>query len=890
MANHQDGPASYLFQPVHLERLTSIEAEIRENDDEKVIQGLRSIPVGACVFRGLPFDVHGVARVGAAPTALSTSPFTAKWLVFLHAAREGTVDRREDNIISPMKGAGLLNKPAAKYTITYADGSSSSAPISRRHEINSFSKGWGENTIRAVPHLSPAAVHQHHEQQRVADPVPVGSWGQSQTRVSYNHYLPWLNQLYAWENPHPTREITTIECRADTDEVFLFGLCAGNVETNPLRWERRKKAVIDISQFLPVGEAFDPKMDEFGRFSQIGVDLGQIISASPQNLYPDDSWESTHNNLLPELSESLVVIEYTAHRSACFHLADGTIISEVQIGESYGSTPSTMARPVAPSHHRIKIRVVETGRSVPIPVKLHIHGDSGEYLAPVDRHRIPNEGWFEDYSADFIHMPATGSVGANGLLSGRHFCAYINGETSVDVPLGTIYIEVSKGYEITPMRRRLEIDAQTDIINIELERVLNWRDRGWVTADTHVHFLSPTTALIEGAAEGVNVVNLLASQWGELMTNAGDFDGKTTWGSEEAGGDGEYLVRVGTENRQHVLGHISLLGYEGQIIAPMTVGGPDESALGDPIEVLLTEWARMCKAKNGVVIVPHFPNPRLENAAAIVDGSVDGVEMTSWGNLHLGIDPYSLSDWYRYLNCGYHVAAVGGTDKMSASTAVGTSRTYARIEKNVGFTYETWKEAIRRGETFVTYGPLVDFQVDGMPMGSAIRMSSSGGTVSIAWEVASVTIPVTEVDLVANGEIVERYRVSDWKPVIKADDTIRGEWTVPVKKSVWFALIVRGHYPEKREIIASHTSAVMVTVDGAELYVEHDALSILEQIEGSLAYIDTIGTRADEKRYKELRLVLESVHRRLHNRMHQSGHFHDHTPVADHSEHHTGGA
>jgi len=28
--------------------------------------------------------------------------------------------------------------------------------------------------------------------------------------------------------------------------------------------------------------------------------------------------------------------------------------------------------------------------------------------------------------------------------------------------------------------------------------------------------------------------------------------------------------------------------------------------------------------------------------------------------------PYSLSDWYRYLNCGYLVAAVGGTDKMSA--------------------------------------------------------------------------------------------------------------------------------------------------------------------------------------------------------------------------------
>ncbi len=133
--------------------------------------------------------------------------------------------------------------------------------------------------------------------------------------------------------------------------------------------------------------------------------------------------------------------------------------------------------------------------------------------------------------------------------------------------------------------------------------------------------------------------------------------------------DGEYLLRVGTENRQYILGHISLLGYSGRIIAPMTTGGPDEAALGDPIEILLTEWARQCKKQGGVVILPHFPNPRLEHAAAIVGGDIDGVEMTSWGDLYSGINPYSLCDWYRYLNCGYFVAAVGGTDKMASTTS-----------------------------------------------------------------------------------------------------------------------------------------------------------------------------------------------------------------------------
>ena len=441
-----------------------------------------------------------------------------------------------------------------------------------------------------------------------------------------------------------------------------------------------------------------------------------------------------------------------------------------------------------------------------------------------------------------------------------------------------MYVEVSKGFEIRPVRKIVEVTEDTDEIVIELEKVLPWREKGWVTADTHVHFLSPMSALLEGSAEGVNVVNLLASQWGELMTNVGDFDGKTTWGSREAGGDGEYLVRVGTENRQHVLGHISLLGYSGRIIAPMTTGGPDESAIGDPIEILLTEWARQCKKQGGLVVLPHFPNPRAEQAASIVSEEVDALEMTSWGNLYGGIDPYSLSDWYRYLNCGYLVAAVGGTDKMSANTAVGTVRTYARLAPDELFTYEAWMDAVRRAETFVTYGPLLDLTVDGHPMGSRIEMSASGGTVDVTWQVASATVPMSRVELVVNGEIRESVAVSP--------EAESGHWSVKVDKSSWLALLVRGHYADKPEIIAAHSSPVMVSVEGSPMLAAADAVTILEQIEGALAYLDTVGTRAEDVAYKRMRLVLTSAHRSLHNRMHQLGTFHAHTPVTDHAEHH----
>jgi len=380
----------------------------------------------------------------------------------------------------------------------------------------------------------------------------------------------------------------------------------------------------------------------------------------------------------------------------------------------------------------------------------------------------------------------------------------------------------------------------------------------------------------------VNVVNVLTTQWGENFTNIGDFDGKTTLGAKESGGDGEHLVRVGTENRQHILGHISLLGYRGRMITPMTTGGPDESALGDPVSVLLTEWARQCRQQGGLAVLPHFPNPRAEHAASIAAGEIDAVEMTSWGKFYGGIDPYSLSDWYRYLNCGYRVPAVGGTDKMSADTAVGTVRTYARLRDGQAFTYEDWMEAVRRGETFVTYGPLVEFMVDGRSMGSRISLPASGGTLDITWQAASVTVPMTRVELIVNGEIRESGSIGG---AVLDPHQASGSWSLRVERSAWAALLVRGHYPGHPEIVAAHSSPVFIDVEGSALMEAADAVTILELIEGAAAYLDTLGTRADERACKRMRLVLASAHRGLHNRLHQSGIYHDHDPLSNHPEH-----
>ncbi len=810
-------------------------------------------PSGSCVSWGIPFEIGEAVILTDKPVSIELAPTRARWLVFLHTSDLRPLEPGPGGIIAPMHGEGRLAEHAADYVIRYADGSEARVAIRRRHQIGAFRRRWGENCFEAVAHHKPYPQRADHEQ-------AMPSWGWSQTRVAPADDGPWVSWLWAWENPYPEKFIERLRFEPASGAVVISAISVGDVAELPLRWQPRRKARLVLAE----GEIFRPDLDRDGLLEQIQIDLGQVISATPRPVYPNDGWQDSYNNQLPEYSVATreILIEYTAHPEACFHLSGPSGGRLIPVSEVEGAGSDGLLHPVAPAEQTVTLRVVEHAGSRPVPVKLHIHGEWGEYLAPVDRHRILNPAWFEDYSVDFSHI-------LNWDERARaHACTYIRGETRIKLPVGKVYLEVSKGFEIRPVRKVVEITPETQQIEIELEKVLPWREQGWVTADTHVHFLSPATAMLEGAAEGVNVINLLASQWGELMTNVGDFDGRNTWGSREAGGDGEYLVRVGTENRQHVLGHISLLGYRGQIIAPMTSGGPDESALGDPVEILLTEWARQCRSQGGLVVVPHFPNPRAEHAAAIVSGDVDAIEMTSWQDHYSGIDPYSLSDWYRYLNCGYLVPAVGGTDKMAAVTAVGTVRTYARIDPRSPFSYESWKAAVRGGETFVTYGPLLEFTVDGQPMGSRITLTSQGGTVDVAWQVASVTVPMTRVELVVNGEIRESVAV--------APDAASGHWSVKIDRSAWLALLVRGHQPGKPEMIASHGTPVMVMVEGTPLLAAADAVTILDQIEGAIAYLDTVGTRADDRSYKRMRLALESAHRTLHNRMHQQGHYHEH--------------
>lgn len=819
---------------------------------------------GSRSFRGIPFDLGEVNRDNiillerGARVEISTGALLATYVLFLHAAEDR--DPEPDDAwgaSGPFNGGPAegndVGPEVATYTLEFVGGATTSIPVARRIAIQQRHISWGASAFAAEPAAEPVVLNTATEDFLLGQ-VASTAYGRSENRArsgrdSDEEHL-WM---YALPNPDPDKAIRSIRLDAGKERVAIYAISTTTLEQHPLRREPRQKAAVTLPPGVPLNALNE--IDSDTERARIGIDLGTVISTRALLNYDSDRWSGNEPDVQPAPSQRRVLVEYTAHPRAALHLdaVSGSVSSELTVENSAALKIEPVAsadRPV-----RILIRDEETGQ--PTPARIHLHGAAGEYLPPRGYHRKVNPHWFEDNYGEFI----------NGL---NQYC-YFPGEAIADLPLGEVFIEISRGYDTDPIRTSFIVDSDLEEISFDLKRRLDWRERGWISADTHVHFLSPQTALLEGKAEGVNVVNLLASQWGEMFSNVSDFDGHTVFGARDFGGDGEFVVRVGTENRQQVLGHISLLGYSGAMIHPLGTGGPSESALGDPLDTSMAEWAERCIEQGGLVVMPHGPNPQAERAADIVLELVHAIEMMTF-NPHDGqISPYGLYDWYRYLNLGYHLPIVGGSDKMSAASLLGGIRTYAQVER-ADFTYQQWMDAVRSGNTFVTVGPLIDFTVNGTTPGNRIDLSSDGGTLDIVWNVESVKVPIERVELIAGGEVVESFEAG-------GSMTASGSASFRIARSTWLALRVRGGYNGRSNDVAAHSSAIQVITGGRQVFSGTDAARVLHQIEGTIAWVDTLAPRGTADRYLRVRSSLESAHRQLHQRMHELGYGHNHSPL-----------
>jgi hypothetical protein len=192
--------------------------------------------------------------------------------------------------------------------------------------------------------------------------------------------------------------------------------------------------------------------------------------------------------------------------------------------------------PLGAADIRVEVRILADGE--PAPSRVRFVAADGRYLPPLGHREEINPGLLEDTGA--------------GLILGRDTYAYVPGQFCIDLPQGAIDVEVVKGFDHAPVRRSVAIDPTTSEIEIVLDRTIDLRAGGWRSSDSHVHFLAPSTALLQAAAEDLNWVHVLATELGDAFTSITDL----TWGDQHDA-SGQHAVIMGTENRQNMLGHLA---------------------------------------------------------------------------------------------------------------------------------------------------------------------------------------------------------------------------------------------------------------------------------------------------------------------------------------------
>jgi len=665
--------------------------------------------------------------------------------------------------------------------------------------------------------------------------------------VTSNSFLgPWICAL---PNPDPERQLTAVRLQAmSEDPLMVCGLTLFHGNTSPLRQER-----LSVYRFsLPEATAED--QDRW----KVDVDLGVIARTYAVHKFDPAAWLDSPEAGLGERFEPIkqgqyLYAEVTASRAATLTLHDLTNrqkykfeLGEVVPGRELEARPGGARVEILEADKTwLHAKVVDAGTGRPTPVRLAFRSRDGRYLPPYGHRTQINDEWFQDYGAD--------------LKLGDASFAYVDGTFQVELPVGEVYLEMTKGFEYQAVRKKLDIRPGQRELNLEIPRLVDLRSKGWVSADTHVHFLTPVTGVLEGQAEGLNLINVLAAQLGDLFTSVGDL----SYGPV-ASKDGETIVWMGTENRQHVLGHIGLLGVRGNPVYPMSASGPEESYLGDPLWSSLAEWADECREREGLAVGVHFPYPTGEVAADIIMGKLDAVEL--WpGNE--GFNTLRCMDWYRYLNCGYRLPVVGGTDKMGANEAVGANRAYVHLG-DAEFNFGSWAKAVRSGNTFMTTGPLLLFTVDGRAPGEEIKFRSGGGKLEVEARATSFC-PIHRLEVVFNGRAVASREQPEGtrEMVLKDEVQVSGPGWIAARCLSRYSSFGSGQVPNK----LAHTSPVYIVVPGQELFSPPAADYFLTLIDGAQSWVENLATRPDPDRFEKILRLFRDARAELHRRLHQQG-------------------
>jgi len=172
---------------------------------------------------------------------------------------------------------------------------------------------------------------------------------------------------------------------------------------------------------------------------------------------------------------------------------------------------------------------------------------------------------------------------------------------------------------------------------------------------------------------------------------------------------------------------------------------------------------------------------------------------------------------------GFKLPAGGGTDATMNYAApirgtLGQNRVYVWVP-GWPSTIEIWMNGLKRGQTFATNGPLVEFKLGGEMVGSELKFESAQAAVPFTAKLRSI-VPVDHLEVVCNGTVAQSLLMGG--PMTSVD--MKG--MMPLKESGWCLLRAwseKAEYPVMDKYTYATTSPVYITIGGKRAYSREDA-------------------------------------------------------------------
>jgi hypothetical protein len=446
-----------------------------------------------------------------------------------------------------------------------------------------------------------------------------------------------------------------------------------------------------------------------------------------------------------------------------------------------------------------------------------------------------------------------------------------NGQFNIELPPGKAIVHIERGKEFAPIDKQLEVvEGRTTSLTIKLHRWIDMQKRGWYSADMHVHFINKELNVKKpdqisnvlriykqmALADDVNFVPLL-SFWNENVESWPDWPGGPSVRADDV-----HIVTLGNEEIERIsdrdgpafesLGAPLFFGLSKPVYAPRK----DDTY---PCDAVLCRIARKTSPH---CLIDNDKALWAENVVGVALGLIDSTQLChnhyhrevtlrmGWGMI--GAEPEEQKTvwsadqmrertnqiYYRWLNCGFHLAATGGSAIGVMGVAMGQNRTYAKIDGPLS--QESLLAAIKAGKTFATSGPMLVLTVNGHDVGDTLDFSPGNPPLVAKIELQSIQ-PIETLELIHNGQVINKSDVSATMFASSSTGYFKQIGFTP-QRSGWVA--ARASFRRSDGTLhQAHTSPMYITVD-------HKPTAFKKDAEYMIRWIDRIMKVSEQpKRY-----------------------------------------